>query len=114
MAKKERPEARNDGRYTPDCSENIKEAYCGICNTKMKVTRGEYGPRTMVGAMAGIKDSYDLFICPHRAKDWHSQAKAIVKLGRDTPSKSLEKMLLKEVKQLVKTKKATKVVHDWI
>ena len=93
--------------YTP--SPGIcNEAYCGICNNKMKVTRDVDGPTSWAEAMAKRSHLHDFFSCPHRNEDWHVQVKHLKEQIKKTASKLISEMLTQEVEQILKTKKTTK------
>jgi len=117
MAKKktERPEARNEGIYTPDSSSNIQEAYCGICGDIMKVQRGILDATSMIEGMSGRKHLYDRFECSNLKEKWHLQVKAIRRKMSDTPSKVIEDLMAKEVEGILETRKPTKEAFSfWV
>ncbi len=112
---KERPEARNEGVFTPDSSSNIKEAFCGICNDKMSVERGIMGATSFMEGMSRSKHLHDRFECPNLDEKWHIQVKAIRKKMNDTPSKAIEDLMAKEVEGILKTRKPTKEAFNfWV
>ena len=96
--------------YMPDADTVLGPCFCGVCKTEMIMKRGCYGPRSFSSAMGGFKSYYDSFTCPDRDKNWHRQVVAIRDEARDTSSKKLERMLLKEAKEILAKKKATKKV----
>jgi len=117
MAKKkaERPEARNEGVYSPDSSSNIKEAFCGICGDKMNVQRNILGATSMVEGMSGRKHMHDRFECANLKEKWHMQVKAIRKKMSDTPSKVIEDLMAKEVEGILETREPTKEAFNfWV
>jgi hypothetical protein len=91
----------------------VKEMTCDICGTVMDVTRNAEGPTSSVMAMAKLTRVHDFFRCHHREKDWHRQAKALLKLANDTPSLELAKMFEKEAKRdVLHNRKATKTFRE--
>ena len=115
MAKKktERPEARNEGVYSPDSSSNIKEAFCGICGDKMNVQRNILGATSVTEGRSGRKHLHDRFECFNIKEKWHLQVKAIREKMRYTPSKAIENLMAEEVEVILKTRKPTKETYNF-
>lgn len=101
----------NSFTINPDES---NEARCRVCDSLMEVNREVNGPTGFAEAMAGGKHLHDHFFCPNSDNDWHRQALVLLKLAEKTPSKILELSLKDEAKKIIETKKATKVVYEWL
>jgi len=95
--------------YCPDPG-TVESADCGICETKMDVTRDAYGPTSSLMGMAGRKRKHDFFHCPHRKEKWHIQVKQLKEAARKTPSKTFEDIYLTEVAEILKTRQPSKEV----
>lgn len=83
---------------------------CYTCGQNMLCEGEQYGPTSWAEAMAKGGHHYIRYVCPDAGTDWHNQVIGIMKQIEDTPSKSIERLLLKEKAELIKTKKATKKV----
>ena len=90
-----------------------EEITCRICGVSMDVTRNANGSTSWGGAMAGIKHVHDFFHCHHRNKDWHRQAKALLKLANETPSMGLAEMFYNEASSIITNMEATKTFRDF-
>jgi len=117
MSEKRTPSLGCD-RFTPDPGTHGDQLRCGVCGAVMPVTRNKIGPRGYVAAMAAksrgepSKDTWDLYVCPHREADWHQQAKSLITLARQTPSGRLAAQYLDEAKWIVAHKEANTVDFD--
>lgn len=105
-------ENRNQGSFRPDPG-TVKTARCGVCNSVMKVSRGEVGSRSYMGALAGRKSEHDHFQCPHLEESWHRQIRGLQKMASDTPSSLLANLAEDEIKYILKHKKPTKAWFDF-
>ncbi len=104
---------RQYGEYAypdPGVYESIN---CGICGDEMTVRRKVFGPTSFGAAMAQIGRLHDAFRCPNMEEQWHIQAKKIKEKARESPSKVLEALLLKEADEILQTREATKKVSKY-
>lgn len=81
---------------------------CGFCNSEMNVRRNVNGATGMAEAMAKRSHLHDSFECPSKDEDWHIQAKKLIQMAQETPSKRLEEMFLLEAQEILFKKTATK------
>lgn len=97
-------------RYTPNSGKHATsvDIRCGVCGDMMNKVFNRTGPRSSVGAMAGIESSFDEYICPHADIDWHKQVVALRKEAQATASEHLEAALLAEADEIAKNREATK------
>jgi hypothetical protein len=96
-----------NGIFTPN--HNTKESmYCDVCNAKMDVTRGVFGPTGFAESMAKKGHLYDLFTCPDKDADWHKQAYEVMREASNTKSGMLCKILKTEAAMIIKNRKTTK------
>jgi len=104
-----RQECVNIDIFTPDAG-LFENCNCGICGSVMNVKRNLNGATSYIEAMAKTKHLHDYFSCPNREKDWHIQAKRILEVAQQTPSKITEDALIKEANDIVFHREATKKV----
>lgn len=97
-------------RFTPDPG-TVEEVSCGICGEPMDVKRNVVDARSYVESISGSKFTHDVFICPHRQKTWHQQAKELMRLARKTPSSYLQAIYQNEAEQVLKSREPTKT--EW-
>jgi len=90
-----------------------KTMSCRACGDEMEVHRNVKGPTCFGEAMSGNKTLHDSFWCPNAGKDWHNQVIALKEEIEKTASTKVAKLLQAELKQVRKTRKATKKVSDW-
>jgi hypothetical protein len=93
--------------FSPDPGK-VKEMFCRVCKAKMDVQRNVNGPTGFAEAMGGGKHLHDSFSCPHAQEDWHNQARVLKQRIKDETSKSIAKILKKELKWVMENKKTTK------
>ena len=101
-----------EDHYMPDPGE-CDSVDCGICSQPMTVTRNVSGPTSFAAAMGRLHRLHDSFVCPSRDEDWHIQAKKLIQMAQETPSKRLEEMFLFEAQEILFKKTATKEVSKW-
>jgi len=96
--------------YTPDAGKIPVGTIvlCGLCGDKCNETRNEYGPRSYAMSMLGSKSHYDCWLCSNREARWHIQAQRLRREARNSPSATIERILLEEMEQVIKTRKQTK------
>lgn len=99
--------ANTQFRYTPDAGTVVGPVECGVCGATMNENRKQHGPRSSAGAMAGIKDHYDEFLCPFHDELWHKQAVAIRREAMQTASGVFRRMLLNEATVLIGSREAS-------
>jgi len=75
----------------------IDEINCEVCGSVCEVKRGEVGPTSFGGAIAGSKTPHDRFTCPHNDEQWHWETLAMVQELDDTSSPSLKKLIQKDI-----------------
>ena len=85
---------------------------CRVCGEAMAVSRDCFGPTGYASALAGPSawTRHDEFHCRHSDEDWHRQALRLRQDAVATPSRTLEKLLEQEVREVLATRKATKRV----
>ena len=110
-------ESDTQERYTPDPGTHPPEmeVCCGVCGDRMNLKENCYGPRGFVMAMSGSKSHYDSYTCPNSKEGWHRQVLALRKEKRETASTLVESLLDEEIKLVLESRKATKVIcelHD--
>ncbi len=89
------------------------EVLCRVCGEVMEARRGVVGPTGWAHAMAikagaATGTPHDEFACGLSGEAWHRQALALKLEAARTPSGELEKLLLAEAEQIVRTRTATK------
>lgn len=89
----------------------VEEEFCSVCETKMDVTRDVKASRGFAAAMGGSNWDRDEFRCPEAQEAWHRQALEIIREAENTASSAIEKILLDEKDDIVKQRKATKVIR---
>ena len=103
-------ESGNSGLFMPD-NGTVDEAWCGVCRSKMKVTRNCHGPTNFVSAISrnpkAMRD-YDSFSCPHYEEAWHLQVAELKQMVRDTASLKLAMMFIDEINEILMRREATK------
>jgi hypothetical protein len=100
-----------DEYYTPDANEVIDAVYCRTCGDEMGVEPEVEGATGFAEAMAGRSHKHHFYTCPNVEANWHVQVIRLRKEIQETASAALAKIMQKEIKQILKTRKATKVVH---
>ena len=98
-------------RYTPNVGTVNGPIHCGVCGDVMNEEKDIVGARSFYGAMAGIKEHYDLFECPNHKENWHRQVVALRRRAAETCSARLEQVFREEANEILETRKATKVVY---
>jgi hypothetical protein len=86
-------------------------AFCRTCGDEMGCEPNEVGATTLAEAMSGKKHLHTRFTCPNAGTNWHNQVIKLKKAINDTPSAELTKIFAKEMKSILKNRKATKIVH---
>ncbi|GEM_PF-4394204 len=92
----------------------VEEAYCGICGSKMKVSRNVLRATSLAMAMSGSKRRCDHFYCPDIQESWHKRVCELKwsvdrKKGERVPKsvlKSYKHAAKKEILELLKKHKA--------
>lgn len=79
----------------------VDEMNCGVCGSVCDVKRGEIGPTSWTGAMAGSKKLHDLFTCPHNDEQWHWETLAMIQELYDTSSPSLRAIIQQDIDDAV-------------
>jgi hypothetical protein len=82
---------------------------CKVCNQVLVAddrARAKTAWHQSVGCVV-----HDYFTCPNAGQAWHDQARSILRLAEDTPSKVLADMLRCEASALVADRVATKVIY---
>lgn len=102
----------SNGVYTPYPG-TVKEAFCDICSAKMSVARNITGPTGWSEAMARRGHAHDFFSCDYRNEPWHKQVAALKREAEKTPSAEIATIYDKEAKKILKTKVATKQIHEY-
>ena len=92
--------------FTPEPGKE-KEMFCRVCKEKMDVKRNVNGPTGWTEATGGRKHVHDTFSCPFAQEDWHNQARVLLERIQKETSRTIAKMLKKEVKQVLKERKTT-------
>lgn len=96
--------------YFPD-PDTVDHADCGVCGSRMSVTRGCDGPTNFAMAMSKSTRVHDSFTCPHREEDWHIQVRRLKSDARHTASTRLQNLYEEEIKEILETRTATKKVY---
>lgn len=79
----------------------VDEINCEVCGSICDVKRGEVGPTSWAGAMAGSKTPHDLFTCPYNDEQWHWEALAMMQELNDTSSPSLRAIIEQDIEDAV-------------
>jgi hypothetical protein len=95
--------------YTPDVDVD-GPVYCGTCGDQMGFEPEVEGYRGMASAMAGKKSKFNRYSCPNIKENWHIQAIRLRRAIDDSVSATLSKIMTEEREQILKTRRATKVV----
>lgn len=95
--------------YTPDIG-SVGPFYCRTCGDQMSKEPGINGYRSWASAMGKQKSTFDYYECPNRNSNWHIQVLRLKKEISETASTAIGKILQKEINQILKNRKATKVV----
>jgi hypothetical protein len=98
----------DDQTYEPDPN-LIDKCFCGVCGDEMDVERNRKPSGGFAGAMAGHNRYYDRFWCKNMNNGWHVQARDLMREIKKTASKKLANMLEEELKEILKTRVATKL-----
>lgn len=92
--------------FTPEPGKQ-KEMFCRVCKEKMDVQRNCMGPTGWAEAIGKGKHAHDSFSCRFAQEDWHNQARCLVERIQKETSRAIAKLLKKEVKHVLKTRKTT-------
>jgi hypothetical protein len=92
--------------FTPEPGKQ-KEMFCRVCKEKMDVQRNVNGPTGWAEAMGKGKHAHDTFSCPFAQEDWHNQVRVLLERIQKETSRTIAKMLKKEAKQVLETRKTT-------
>jgi len=97
--------------FTPEPGKE-KEMFCRVCKEKMDVKRGCMGATGWVEAMSVAHGkskghAHDTFSCPFAQEDWHNQVRVLLERIQKETSRTIAKLLKKEAKQVLKTRKTT-------
>lgn len=91
--------------FTPDTG-TTDSMSCRACGTEMQVERNvDYYGRW------GKEDpprKIDKFTCNNSSQNWHNQVISLRRFQRDTPSKTLEKLVEEEITLIIESKTPTK------
>jgi hypothetical protein len=98
--------------FTPEPGKK-KKMFCRVCKEKMDVKRNVKGATGWAEAMSvahGKSEGHlhDTFSCPLAQEDWHNQARILKERIEKETSRLVAKLLKKELKQVLKTRKPTK------
>jgi hypothetical protein len=85
--------------------DTVDEMVCKVCGEVCDAKRGVSGPMSWAGAMAKKNTPHDSFSCPHSDAEWHEQALKIVRAIEDCHSPSINRMMEKDLKIIIKKKK---------
>lgn len=92
----------------------VKEAHCGICGSKMKVSRNVLRATCLAMALGGRKRRCDHFYCPNIEKPWHKRIRELkwafhrkeMERGPKGVLKNYKHAAKKEILELLKKHKA--------
>ena len=116
LPRDDRPTTRHAGwdhcTAEPGTTEEVR---CRVCGERMAVRRGVVGPTGWAHAMAIASGEmegrpHDVFYCQSSPEAWHRQALALKLEAGRTASSGLEKLLLEEAEEIIRTRAATKEV----
>lgn len=98
--------------FTPEPGKQ-KEMFCRVCKEKMDVKRNVNGPTGWAEAMGKGKHAHDSFSCSFAQEDWHNQARCLLERIQKETSRTIAKLLKKEVKHVLETRKTTLKSRYW-
>lgn len=97
--------------FTPDAG-TTDSMSCLACGDEMQVDRNvDYCGRWPLSRDDANARKIDKFTCANSSQDWHDQVIALRKFQRDTPSKTLEKLVEEEITLIIESKIPTK--NNW-
>ena len=87
--------------------------YCDVCKEEMGFEPNVKGATSRGEAMAGKSHVYDRYTCKNAGENWHNQIISLLKEIDRNPSVLLGNIMKKEIKGILKNKKATKITYGW-
>jgi len=86
----------------------IESISCRACGAVCNVERNSFGPTSHLSAMSGNHTLHDRFICPNIGKKWHELASNLVQEINNTQSKSIIKLIAKDLRKALSKKPKSK------
>ena len=91
---------------------SVNECNCRVCGSIMTVHRNVNEPTSWASAIAKRNTLHDSFSCPHSEAGWHDKAASICMKIDETPSSYVKKLMIKEVRDLVKKNLGTDYIYN--